>query len=281
MPTVSNEGIVAAKFYVVWAGRKPGIYRDWESCRAQVDKFPGARFKSFGSRSEADAAYSGNRGVVASTGSTSASAATASAAVAKVAKAAKRSSAARSPKTWTAKDIAALAIDVKIYADGGCEPNPGLSGSGLALYRQGALSELWYGLHHPRGTNNTAELNAFHQALIIAKQEIDEGQSVAIFCDSKYAIQCVTQWAEGWKRRGWTRAGGEIKNLGLIQSMYALHQTLKDQVKVMHVNGHAGVEGNELADRMANLARQSRARDWLRYNQALDVTEILAISQRP
>ncbi|MCB1600639.1 MAG: viroplasmin family protein [Xanthomonadales bacterium] len=111
---------MAAKFYVVWAGRKPGIYRDWESCRAQVDKFPGARFKSFGSRSEADAAYSGNRGVVASTGSTSASAsaALASAAVAKVAKAAKRRSAARSPKTWTAKDIAALAIDVKIYADG-------------------------------------------------------------------------------------------------------------------------------------------------------------------
>lgn len=271
---------MAAKYYVVWAGRKPGIYGDWDSCRAQVDKFPGARFKSFGSRSEADAAYSGKPrpATIASELSTSTPAAPRSTSAVKGAKAAKRSSSARSPKTWTAKDIAALDVDVQIYTDGGCEPNPGMSGSGLALYRKGVLSELWYGLHSPRGTNNTAELNAFHQALMIAKQEIDEGKSVAIFCDSSYAIQCVTQWAEGWKKKGWTRPGGEIKNLALIQAMYALHQTLKNQVKVMHVNGHVGVEGNELADRMSILARQTRTSDWVRYDRALNVAEILEIS---
>ena len=270
---------MATKYYVVWAGRKPGIYGDWESCRTQVDKFPGARFKSFTNRAEADAAFKGNSSTAASAGQVSAAVpATPRSAAPGSVTPVKRSASAKSPQTWTAAEIATMAIDVKIFTDGGCEPNPGASGSGLALYRKGLLSELWYGLHNPRGTNNTAELNAFHQALIIARKESEEGKSVAIFCDSKYAIQCVTQWAEGWKKKGWTKAGGEIKNLALIKEMYALHQILKDRVKTMHVNGHVGVEGNELADRMSILARQTRTSQFVRYDDALDVAEILAIN---
>jgi ribonuclease HI len=270
---------VATKYYVVWAGRKPGIYGDWPSCLSQVDKFPGARYKSFTSRAEADAAFNGKPSSAAAAEQVgSAAPASPRAAAPGTLKKVSRSTSA-TPKTWTAAEIAAMDIDVKIFTDGGCEPNPGMSGSGLALYRKGVLAELWYGLHHPRGTNNTAELNAFHQALIIAAKESGDGRSVAIFCDSRYAIQCVTQWAEGWKRKGWTKPGGEIKNLALIKEMYALHQTLKERVKVMHVNGHVGVEGNELADRMSILARQARATDFVRYDRALDVAEILAISQ--
>ena len=54
------------------------------------------------------------------------------------------------------------------------------------------------------------------------------------------------------------KKGGEIKNLELIKEIYSLHQTLKDKVQVLHVNGHVGVQGNELADRMSILAIQSR-----------------------
>lgn len=273
---------MAIKYYVVWAGRKPGIYGDWDSCKAQVDKFPGARYKSFSSRADADAAFGGKSSPAGSAGPVSADASAARRSTAPGAvKGSRGSASSKSPRTWTAAEIASMPIDVKIFTDGGCEPNPGMSGSGLALYRNGALSELWYGLHHPRGTNNTAELNAFHQALIMAGRELEDGHSVAIFCDSKYAIQCVTQWAEGWKKKGWTKAGGEIKNLALIQDMYALHQTLKDQVKVMHVNGHVGVEGNELADRMSILARQTRTTDFVRYAEALDVTRVLAMDAAP
>lgn len=258
---------MATKFYVVWAGRKPGIYTDWESCKRQVDQFPGARYKGFTDRAAAEAAFSGKPSPATPPRSA------ASGTVTKL----NGSASARSPRTWTAAQIAAMAIEVKIFTDGGCEPNPGMSGSGLALYRDSVLSELWFGLHHPRGTNNTAELNAFHQALLIASNLTREGKSVAIFCDSKYAIQAVTQWAEGWKKKGWTKAGGEIKNLALIQEMHALHQALKDKVKVMHVNGHTGVEGNELADRMSILARQTRTTGFVRYANALDKSQILAI----
>ena len=45
------------KFYVVWVGKKPGIYTDWDSCKAQVTGALGARFKSYESAEEAQAAY--------------------------------------------------------------------------------------------------------------------------------------------------------------------------------------------------------------------------------
>jgi ribonuclease HI len=46
------------KYYVVWQGHHPGIYSSWEACKAQVDNFPDARYKSYESKAEADAAYS-------------------------------------------------------------------------------------------------------------------------------------------------------------------------------------------------------------------------------
>lgn len=46
-----------ARYYVVWVGREPGIYRDWERCRAQVDGFPGAQYRSFSSVAEAECAW--------------------------------------------------------------------------------------------------------------------------------------------------------------------------------------------------------------------------------
>jgi ribonuclease HI len=45
------------KFYVVWSGRKPGIYADWEKCKAQVDGVEGAKYKGFLTRELAEAAY--------------------------------------------------------------------------------------------------------------------------------------------------------------------------------------------------------------------------------
>ena len=42
------------KYYAVRKGRVPGIYYSWDECRAQVDKFSGAEFKSFHSEKEAE-----------------------------------------------------------------------------------------------------------------------------------------------------------------------------------------------------------------------------------
>jgi len=261
---------MASKYYVVWQGRKPGIFTNWNSCKAQVDGFAGAKFKSFKTLTEAEAALHGRS-------NSSAAVRSANGAPRSGKTPAKRRSNGSSVKTYTANDIAALAIDTKIYTDGGCEPNPGKAGSGLAVYRSDRLDSLWYGLYNPNGTNNTAELNALHQALIMAEEELKQDRSVAIFCDSKYAIQCVTQWAINWQKKGWKKAGGEIKNLELIKQMFTLHQTLKDKVQVLHVNGHVGVEGNELADRMSILAVASKTQDFKLYQEIINIKAVLAM----
>ena len=169
-----------------------------------------------------------------------------------------------------------MAAQIKIFSDGGCEPNPGRAASGLAVYRDGEIAELWFGLYDPRGTNNTAELNALHQALLLAEQEIERGATVAIFSDSSYSIQCITKWAAGWEKKGWKKPGGEIKNLELIQRMFALYRKLKGSVQVLHVNGHVGLEGNELADRMSIHGIDTGTRAFTRWKEPLDVPAILA-----
>ena len=259
------------KFYVVWAGRKAGIYTDWASCKSQVDGFAGARYKSFPTRAEAEAAFSGAPG--GSAKSTSGPASKPTSATAGTRKPSSR----QTVKTYNAAEIAKLKYDTFIYTDGGCEPNPGEAGSGMAVYRDGKISELWYGLYNPRGTNNTAELNALFQALVFAGEELKAKRSVVILCDSKYSIQCVSQWAAGWKKKGWKKAGGEIKNLELIQEMFALYETIKDRVQLLHVNGHVGVEGNELADRMSIMAIAEKNIDFDRYTRSIDLKEILAL----
>lgn len=45
------------RYYAVWQGRQPGVYRDWETCKAQVQGVAGAQYKSFGSLAEAEAAF--------------------------------------------------------------------------------------------------------------------------------------------------------------------------------------------------------------------------------
>lgn len=177
----------------------------------------------------------------------------------------------------TGEQIMRIPAEMKIFTDGACEPNPGEAGSGIAVYRSNIASELWYGLYNPLGTNNWAELNAIHQALIMAETELSKGGTVAIFSDSRYAINCVIKWASGWEKKGWKKSGGgEIKNLELIKKLHILYQSLSGQVQILHVSGHAGVEGNELADRMSVLAIKSENHDFSLLQQELDVQKILS-----
>jgi len=151
-------------------------------------------------------------------------------------------------------------FDTEIYCDGACDPNLGDAGSGMAIYRKGTLDQLWYGLYNPKGTNNTAELNAFFQALHMAKEEIAQGSSVRIHCDSMYTTNAITKWAGEWRKRGWKKANGEaIKNPEIIQPTHALYESLKSSLTIAHVKGDAGVEGNELADRMAMYGADQQA----------------------
>jgi ribonuclease HI len=242
---------LAKKYYVVWTGRKTGVFTDWATTHQHVDKFPGARFKSFPSRAEAVQAFQAGRpaSVV-------------------------RRSAPAKPESSGAKVHTATA-GLQIYCDGACEPNPGNAGSGIAVYRNGTLVQLWYGLYNPNGTNNTAELNALHHALLIAETAIAAGQTAQILCDSTYAINCVSKWAAGWEAKGWRKAGGEIKNLSIIQAAYSIYTRIDSQLQLTHVSAHVGTEGNELADRMAMFAVENGSKDLRQYSDEIDIKAIL------
>jgi len=52
--------MVKAKFYVVWKGRRTGIYTTWEACADQVKGFTGAKYKAFANRAAAEKAFQGH-----------------------------------------------------------------------------------------------------------------------------------------------------------------------------------------------------------------------------
>ena len=165
---------------------------------------------------------------------------------------------------------------IKIYCDGACSGNPGNAGSGLAIYSSKKNPVLLYGAYEEIGTNNIAELNALHQALIIASQTYSEN-IISIYSDSKYAIDCITTWAYGWKANGWTKKGGEIKNLELIIEAHTLYEKLKNKIEIIHVKGHSGIEGNELADRMAVYTIKEKNKDFSFYSYN-KVEEVLSLT---
>ena len=59
--------------------------------------------------------------------------------------------------------------------------------------------------------------------------------------------------------------------------MFSLYQSLKDKIQVFHVNGHVGIEGNELADRMSVLAIYSAEEDFCLYRENIDIDEVLSM----
>jgi len=49
----------SSKFYVVWQGKKPGIYSSWSECQEQINGVKTALYKSFESKAEAEMAFAG------------------------------------------------------------------------------------------------------------------------------------------------------------------------------------------------------------------------------
>jgi len=79
---------------------------------------------------------------------------------------------------------------------------------------------------------------------------------VRIYTDSQYVQKGITEWLRGWKARGWKTAAREpVKNVDLWMR---LDRTAgAHQVEWNWVRGHAGHDGNERADALANKGVES------------------------
>jgi ribonuclease HI len=244
------------KFYVVWKGNKTGTFNNWSEVQASVNGFKGAKFKSYPSESEANSAYSEGHEKALSGNDSSSSASKSKSSMKKESL----------PKT-----------NINIYCDGSSIPNPGKTGSGICIYKNDVLIKAYHGGYHEMESNNYAELLALNFALKIVEKST-KAEPVSIHIDSQYTIDCITKWASGWKKKGWKRSNnGEVKNLELIKVIYALYQTLQDDVLIKKVKAHNGIEGNEIADRLANYGRMTEQKDFISY-KSLDIQHILAIS---
>ncbi|MBN2385429.1 MAG: ribonuclease H family protein [Anaerolineales bacterium] len=151
-----------AKFYVVWKGRRTGIFDSWEACQTQVTGFPGAEYKSFPSREAAERAWRGNyqdyAGRPASSGQ------------------------------WLFAPNPPIAESICV--DAACSGSPGpleyrgvRTSTGQEIFRQGP---------YPSGTNNVGEFLALVHALAWLQEQ---GLDLPVYSDSGTALA----WVRGKK----------------------------------------------------------------------------------
>ena len=133
-------------------------------------------------------------------------------------------------------------MTITAAADGSSLGNPGPAG--WAWYVD---EHTWDAGGWPQGTNNLGELTAI---LRLLEATAESGEELHILADSQYAINVVSKWRLGWKKRGWTKADKKpIKNLELIQEIDRAMEGRR--VTFEWVKGHAGHRMNERADDLA------------------------------
>lgn len=134
--------------------------------------------------------------------------------------------------------------EVTIYTDGACSGNPGPGGWGAILKYGEHEKELSGG--EKSTTNNRMEL----LAVITALEMLKESCCVSLYSDSQYIVNAINQhWLESWKKKGWKRKGGEVKNVDLWQRLSPLLE--KHQVRFIWVKGHAENPYNNRCDELA------------------------------
>ena len=134
---------------------------------------------------------------------------------------------------------------IKIYTDGACKGNPGVGGWGAIIMQDEKNIELFGGENET--TNNRMEL----MAVIMALKEISSNLELTIYTDSTYVQKGISEWIKNWKANNWRSSSKKpVKNKDLWIELDEAVGSRK--INWEWVKGHAGNEGNEKADELAN-----------------------------
>src|SRR3954451_17477098 len=126
--------------------------------------------------------------------------------------------------------------EVEVWADGCCEPNPGLGGWGELVVHRGLLAVEGNG-GDPDTTNNRMELFAAMQGIAAAGKL--GARRIKVCSDSKYVVLGASEWCKKWAEKDWmlrkarpaipskgkhqfeaARPGKPVANAGLWQRLF-------------------------------------------------------------
>ncbi|WP_090200631.1 ribonuclease HI [Erythrobacter sp. HL-111] len=143
---------------------------------------------------------------------------------------------------------------VEIFTDGACKGNPGPGGWGVLLRLGEHEKELSGG--EAETTNNRMELTAAIRGL----SALTEPCRVELYSDSKYVLEGMTRWVEGWKKRGWINASKKpVRNADLWHEL--IEVAARHEVTWHWVRGHSGHPENDRVDRLASDEAERIARE--------------------
>jgi ribonuclease HI len=240
-------------FYAVRSGNNPGIYTTWEDCKKHVIGFKGSVYKKFTTEDKALKFINSKENPY------------------------KKKSNEKKYKNKFKSNInlnlkADTTHNVYIFTDGSSIGNGSAnSKAGYGIYMPDTDLKLSKKLDNG-STNNIAELTAIYEALkmvdttktldsFTTSQSSFSEKNIVIVTDSKYSIQCITEWYSNWVRRKWIKSNGEpVANKQLIISIYTLY--VKHDIDFKHINSHTNkkgffYEGNAIVDELASSAAKS------------------------
>lgn len=138
-------------------------------------------------------------------------------------------------------------MKVEIFCDGACSGNPGVGGYG-AILRSGSNEKEISGADAAT-TNNRMEMTAAISALELLKRPCE----VVLVTDSQYLVKGMTEWIQGWVRKGWVNSKKEaVLNRDLWERLLALSSI--HRVTWAWIRGHNGHPENERCDELARKA---------------------------
>ncbi|KAI0392690.1 ribonuclease H-like protein [Xylariaceae sp. FL0594] len=243
------------KFYAIAVGREPGIYTDWDEASLAIKGWKAPKYKKFATREEAVEFIRAHGNEETLTSLTKKGAEPA-------AKKLKKTQARREPSDGlviqgnSPEDSETL----QVFTDG----------SSLSNGRAGATAGVgvFFGVGDERNvserlegevqTNQRAELTAIIRALESTK----EVHKIRIFSDSKYSIECSTNWYRSWERNNWLRENGkEVLNQDLVKRIRSLieeRDAAGFETQFQWVKGHSNDAGNSAADLLAVAGARKR-----------------------
>lgn len=231
------------KYYAVKKGRRHGIYTSWPACQREVSGYPGAVYRSFVNRTEAENwLRSGQNTQRHRTG--------------------EQLQLKLDERSFARQDASpANQAAILLYTDGGSRNHGNKLGQHVKSDDRAAWAYLikrqdqqYTGTNGEFGaTNNKMELTALLAALRFIREQGWQRERVNATLDSHYVLDPIMKgWLYGWQRRGWiTSTGKPVANRELWQEILKILPKFSN-LHFEWTKGHATNLGNNIVDELLN-----------------------------